>query len=111
MQVSVDEDRCRGHGVCCTLCPEVFTLTDDGFTVADAAPVPLAFEEAVRAAAASCPEHAIITGLLSHNEPWFPPAVSYRNAGRFGARICGAGVEVQVVMNNWLSRLGRRRLA
>ena len=33
MKVTVDDDRCRGHGVCGTICPEVFTLTDDGYTV------------------------------------------------------------------------------
>jgi len=30
MKVKVDDDRCRGHGICWSLCPEVFTLTDDG---------------------------------------------------------------------------------
>ena len=30
MKVTVDEDRCRGHGMCLTLCPEVFSMTDDG---------------------------------------------------------------------------------
>jgi ferredoxin len=59
MQVSVDEDRCRGHGVCCALCPEVFTLNDDGYTVVESPEVPPSFTEAVRSAVASCPEHAI----------------------------------------------------
>ena len=30
MKVTVDEDRCRGHGMCLTLCPEVFEMHDDG---------------------------------------------------------------------------------
>lgn len=59
MNVTVDADRCRGHAVCCTLCPEVFTLTDDGYTVAQAPEVPAALEEAVRDAARGCPENAI----------------------------------------------------
>jgi ferredoxin len=59
MKVTVDEERCRGHAVCCTFCPEVFTLTDDGYTVAAVAEVPAEHEEAVRTAARSCPEHAI----------------------------------------------------
>lgn len=25
MKVNVDEDRCRGHDMCLTLCPDVFT--------------------------------------------------------------------------------------
>ncbi len=60
MKVTVDDDRCRGHAVCCSLCPEVFTLTDDGFTVVQAPEVPAEFEEAVRAASGSCPERAIM---------------------------------------------------
>jgi ferredoxin len=59
VKVTVDDDRCRGHAVCCTLCPEVFTLTDDGYTVAQTPEVPAEFEEAVRAAVGNCPEHAI----------------------------------------------------
>jgi ferredoxin len=30
VRVTVDEDRCRGHGMCLTFCPEVFEMTDDG---------------------------------------------------------------------------------
>ena len=59
MKVTVDEDRCRGHGVCCTLGPEVFTLTDDGYAVARTPEVSTELEEAVRAAARRCPERAI----------------------------------------------------
>ena len=40
MKVTVDEDRCRGHGMCLTLCPEVFEMTDDGWAVADPGEVP-----------------------------------------------------------------------
>ena len=59
MKATVDEDQCRGHGICCTICPEVFTLSDDGYSVVRAEEVPAEFAEAVRAAAASCPERAI----------------------------------------------------
>ena len=59
MKVAVDEDRCRGHGVCCVTCPEVFTLTDDGYSEVRAPEVPPALEAAVRAAADRCPERAI----------------------------------------------------
>jgi ferredoxin len=59
MKATVDDDRCRGHGVCCALCPEVFTLTDDGYSVVETPEVPVEFEEAVRTAAAQCPERAI----------------------------------------------------
>lgn len=59
MKVAVDEDRCRGHGVCCVTCPEVFTLTDDGYSEVREPEVRPALEAAVRAAAGACPEHAI----------------------------------------------------
>ena len=59
MKADVDEDRCAGHGVCCTLCPGVFTLTDDGYSVVEEPDVPAEFEQAVLAASRSCPEGAI----------------------------------------------------
>jgi ferredoxin len=59
MNVAVDADRCRGHGICCSLCPEVFDLTDDGYTVVTVPEVPAEHEAAVRTAVASCPERAI----------------------------------------------------
>jgi ferredoxin len=55
----VDEESCRGHGICWTICPEVFTLTDDGYAVAEQGDVPAGLEAAVRSAVGSCPEHAI----------------------------------------------------
>jgi ferredoxin len=59
MKVSVDDQRCRGHGVCVTLCPEVFSLTDDGYAVAIESDVPNGFEGATQEAIESCPEQAI----------------------------------------------------
>jgi ferredoxin len=59
LTVAVDDERCRGHGVCWSLCPEVFTLTDDGYAEVSAAEVPPQFEGAVRDAYESCPERAI----------------------------------------------------
>ena len=59
MKVSVDDQRCRGHGMCLTLCPEVFSLTDDGYAVAITSDVPKEFEAATREAIQCCPEQAI----------------------------------------------------
>ena len=59
MKALVDEDSCRGHGICWTICPEVFELTDDGYAIAAQGDVPPAREAAVRSAVGSCPEHAI----------------------------------------------------
>jgi ferredoxin len=62
MKVSVDEDLCRGHGVCCSLCPEVFVLTDDGYAEVRLPTVPPDLEDAARSAAGRCPERAITVG-------------------------------------------------
>ncbi len=59
MKVTVDEDRCAGHGMCLTLCPEVFDLTDDGWAIADPEDVPEGLEDAAREAIENCPERAI----------------------------------------------------
>lgn len=59
MRVSVDENRCAGHGMCLTLCPEVFEMSDDGWAVADQEDVPAESEGAVREAIENCPERAI----------------------------------------------------
>jgi ferredoxin len=59
MKVSVDDQRCRGHGVCTTLCPEVFTLTDDGYAVVENPDVPTELEAAAQEAIECCPEQAI----------------------------------------------------
>ncbi|MET8207703.1 ferredoxin [Streptomyces sp. NPDC005373] len=59
MKVTVDDDRCRGHGICCVTCPDVFDLSDDGYAVVTTFAVPADNEDDVRVAARSCPERAI----------------------------------------------------
>ena len=60
MKVTVDEDRCAGHGMCLTLCPEVFEMTDDGWAVADpGGGARRIWRAAAREAIDNCPEHAI----------------------------------------------------
>lgn len=59
MKVWVDDQRCRGHGVCTTLCAEVFSLTDDGYAVAIDTDVPTEFEADTQEAIKCCPEQAI----------------------------------------------------
>ena len=60
VKVTVDEERCAGHGMCLTLCPEVFEMTDDGWAVADPSDVPAGLESAAKDAIANCPEQAIL---------------------------------------------------
>ena len=60
MKVTVDEDSCRGHGMCLTLCPDVFSMTDDGYAVASPEEVPAGLEDAAKDAVVNCPEQAIV---------------------------------------------------
>ncbi|MGV0743299.1 ferredoxin [Mycolicibacterium sp. XJ870] len=59
MKVHVDDDRCRGHGVCVAVCPDVFVLTDDGYAQPQTPDVAAEFDASVAEAIDGCPEHAI----------------------------------------------------
>ena len=60
MQVSIDVERCEGHGRCYAIAPEVFQPDDIGnaVVVGDGTVAP-EHEEKARLAAANCPEQAI----------------------------------------------------
>ncbi len=60
MRVSVDEERCEGHGRCYALAPTVFEPDEIGNaqTVGDGS-VAAEDEDRARLAAANCPEQAI----------------------------------------------------
>lgn len=61
MKISVDMERCTGHGRCYTLAPEVFAPDEHGYSevVVSHREVPPDFEDQTRMAAANCPERAI----------------------------------------------------
>lgn len=60
MKASIDDGRCRGHGVCTTICPEVFAMTDDGYAEAILDEVPDELADRAREAAEACPENAVV---------------------------------------------------
>ncbi|WP_179472069.1 ferredoxin [Mycolicibacterium vinylchloridicum] len=60
MKASIDDGRCRGHGVCTTICPEVFAMTDDGYAEAILDEVPDGLQDSAREAAEACPENAVV---------------------------------------------------
>jgi ferredoxin len=61
MKVRVDPDKCQGHTLCAMAAPEAFRLSEfDGHSSAVSEDVPPALEAAVRDAAATCPEQAIV---------------------------------------------------
>ena len=59
MRVHIDDDQCKGHGVCWSLCPDVFELTDDGYAVVLVDDVPEQFTAVMHTAVDQCPESAI----------------------------------------------------
>jgi len=61
VKVRVDPELCQGHTLCAMAAPHVFALSDfDGHAHAVIDDVPPEMEEAVRDAAATCPEQAIV---------------------------------------------------
>ncbi|RAY12663.1 ferredoxin [Actinomadura craniellae] len=59
MKVTVDPDRCQGHARCWEICPEVFSLDEEGHGLVLVAEVPAGLEAKVASAVANCPERAI----------------------------------------------------
>ncbi|MFZ2242494.1 MAG: ferredoxin [Gordonia amarae] len=61
MKVWVDREKCQGHTLCAMIAPDSFVLDDvDGHSTAVNEVVPEDQQDAVREAAHSCPEQAII---------------------------------------------------
>ena len=59
MKITVDRDRCQGHGVCESEAPEVFSVSKDrALTILDQAP-PEARRAEVEAAVKYCPTGAL----------------------------------------------------
>jgi ferredoxin len=59
MKVSVDPERCQGHARCWTICPEVFSLDDEGHSYVPVPDVPAGLEAKAKEAVDNCPERAI----------------------------------------------------
>jgi len=61
VKVRVDSEKCQGHTLCAMAAPDIFILSDiDGHSSVVSEDVPPALEEAVREAAGTCPEQAIV---------------------------------------------------
>jgi ferredoxin len=57
--LQVDRNKCCGYGACAELCPEVFSLDDDGFVVANMTEIPEDLLDATEEAVYCCPEEAL----------------------------------------------------
>jgi len=61
VKITLDSEKCQGHGRCYALAPDLFDSDDEGYAillVADGV-VPAGMEEAATLAADNCPEFAI----------------------------------------------------
>ncbi|MDT3443286.1 ferredoxin [Pseudofrankia sp. BMG5.37] len=68
MRAEVDASACAGHGVCVGHAPDVFELTDEGYSVVRVDEVPAEYEAAVRLAVKQCPTYSItITGGMGND--------------------------------------------
>lgn len=59
MKAKVIKDECIGCGLCEQICPEVFTMDDEGTAEAINCAIPADNEECAQEAADSCPTDAI----------------------------------------------------
>jgi ferredoxin len=59
MKAAVDPDLCQGHARCWEICPEVFSLDDEGHSYVEVSDVAPEHEDKARLAAINCPERAI----------------------------------------------------
>lgn len=59
MKTYVDQDTCIGCELCASMCPEVYTMNDDGKSVAIEGDVPDNLKDSANEAANSCPVDAI----------------------------------------------------
>jgi ferredoxin len=59
VKAAVDADRCQGHARCWQICPEVFSLDDEGHSSVSVPEVPSELEAKALEARDNCPERAI----------------------------------------------------
>ncbi len=60
MRITIDTDRCTGHGLCYAQAPALVEPDDRGYGQVIQADVPPEHEAAARRAEGNCPERAVI---------------------------------------------------
>lgn len=59
MKITVDGEKCQGHGRCYALAPDLFEVDDSGYALSSDTEIPEDRLDDARLAAANCPENAI----------------------------------------------------
>ncbi|GAF47583.1 ferredoxin [Rhodococcus wratislaviensis] len=59
MMLTIDTNRCQGHGRCCLISPELFDMTDDGLGIVLVPEPGPEYAHAAELALDNCPESAI----------------------------------------------------
>ena len=59
MRLTVDHERCEGHGRCFAVAPDLYDVDDDGYSTIGDVTVEAGMEDAARQGAAECPRQAI----------------------------------------------------
>jgi ferredoxin len=57
--LEVDRNKCCGYGMCAELCPDVFSLDENGFVVANMTEIPEELMESAEEAVYCCPEDVL----------------------------------------------------
>jgi ferredoxin len=57
--LEVDRNKCCGYGMCAEVCPEVFSLDENGFVVANMTEIPEELMESAEEAVYCCPEDVL----------------------------------------------------
>ncbi len=57
--LQVDRNKCCGYGMCAEVCPEVFSLDENGFVVANMTEIPEELMESAEEAIYCCPEDVL----------------------------------------------------
>ena len=68
VRITVDTERCQGHGRCFAVAPDLYPLNEDGYSAVATADVPPGSEPAAEAGVNACPERAISVAQRMRSE-------------------------------------------
>ncbi|HUJ07408.1 MAG TPA: NADH-ubiquinone oxidoreductase-F iron-sulfur binding region domain-containing protein [Streptosporangiaceae bacterium] len=108
LRLSLDWTRCRGHGLCERIVPEIMRLDEQGYPVMLDIPVPPWLERAARQATSMCPELALSLVAVDKvdKEPRQPAGQRYRSLpGPDRKRLVARTTGDLAVTEDWIAEL------